>query len=355
MTERIGEKFSDESENKKTSIPDAKYFKELMVEKPGEVEFEKPKKRQFATEEEEEEPDDQITAAAPTPYEPSYYTPENIDTEEDVDLPSSPEFWDEVSIPTSSENLDQSSTQLTSQDQGAKTPSTKKTEKKDVEGIFHDKTKEMEATLSAGKKPLNTKEDLQDKLQKTPSFPKDTKGPSPFESLPSSYEKEKETFPSEKTSHERITLPPTLPSAIAMQADAACAKAEPFLQANPILPLLFHQIVGTVLVMQQRGITTTEVILNNPQFASSALYESRLVLERYSTAPDSFNIRLIGNPQAVQLFDANMEQLQTAFTNGNFDFRINLIRTEHERERFLFHRKEDISRDSKGNQDTTRE
>ena len=106
---------------------------------------------------------------------------------------------------------------------------------------------------------------------------------------------------------------------------------------SPQVQNLFAQMVGTVVIMQQRDVTRTEVMLNSPAFQQSVFKGATITVERYATAPDSFNIRLTGSTQAVNLFQENLSNLEGAFQRGRFNFKIGRLEASHERP--LFHRK----------------
>ncbi len=132
-------------------------------------------------------------------------------------------------------------------------------------------------------------------------------------------------------------LPP-LPTQVQPSAAQAVNQAAPYL--SPQTAALFYQMVGTILIMTTPpGISRTEVLLDSPAFRGSVFYGSTITIEKYATAPDQLNIRLTGNPQAVNLFNQNMPSLMQAFQSGSFAFRVNRIDTEHAPARPLFHRK----------------
>ncbi len=132
---------------------------------------------------------------------------------------------------------------------------------------------------------------------------------------------------------------PELPKNIQPMAMTATTQASSFL--TPATVSLFYQMVGTFYVMAgQQGINRTEVVLNNPAYANSKFYGATITIEKYATAPDSFNIRLTGSHEAVTLFKDNIPSLLTAFQNGNFSFRIGRIDAEYTIERPIFRRKE---------------
>lgn len=130
-----------------------------------------------------------------------------------------------------------------------------------------------------------------------------------------------------------------LPPTAAMAAQTAAVHAEPFL--NPEILPLFFQMVGTIYVLSSRpGVTSTEINLDSPAFSSSKFYGAKIILEKYATAPDSFNIRLTGPQAAVTAFNQNIPSLWNAFQKGRFSFRIGRIDAEYAiEERHLFRRK----------------
>jgi hypothetical protein len=159
-------------------------------------------------------------------------------------------------------------------------------------------------------------------------------------------EKEREKK-KEKTSASTPVQPPDpLPPSCIRIAEAAQTSASPFL--NPQTAELFSKMVGTIVFMtaSKGAINTTEVLLNSPSFKNSALFNSTIIIEKYPTAPDSFNIRLTGTTdQAVQLFNNNLESLSSAFAAAYEDrrvtFRIGRIDAELAPDRYLIRRKKE--------------
>jgi hypothetical protein len=160
--------------------------------------------------------------------------------------------------------------------------------------------------------------------------------------------------------HVEIVPPstPHLPAAVEPIAMNAAVQATPYLSPE-VLPL-FYQMVGSILVMSTRpGVSRTEVTLNSPAFASSKFYGSTIEIIKYSTAPDSLNIRLSGSNEAVTKFNQNIPSLLAAFQNGNFKFRIGRLDAVYSAERPVFRRKDqreggemggDFGGDKKGKQ-----
>jgi hypothetical protein len=93
------------------------------------------------------------------------------------------------------------------------------------------------------------------------------------------------------------------------------------------------------------GITRTEVILNQLAFQKSVFYNSTITIEKYATAPDSFNIRLTGSDTAVKMFNDNIPNLMSSFANAyeqkNIKFRIGRLETSYSTERPLIRRKKE--------------
>ncbi|MEM8628964.1 MAG: hypothetical protein AAGF04_02685 [Chlamydiota bacterium] len=103
---------------------------------------------------------------------------------------------------------------------------------------------------------------------------------------------------------------------------------------------LFTQMVGTIIIMSSQGISKTEVLLNSPAFEKSPFFGSALVFEKYASAPDSFNIHLIGNTtQQVNAFAAALPDLYEAFQKGQFSFRVGRLDASYDPDRPLFRRK----------------
>jgi hypothetical protein len=132
-------------------------------------------------------------------------------------------------------------------------------------------------------------------------------------------------------------LPP-LPAAIQPAAAAAAVQAAPYLNSDTYA--LFYQLVGTIFIAQREpGVTRTEIVLNSPSFANSRFFGATVALEKFSTAPDAFNIELSGSREAVQAFQAQLPSLQAAFQNGSFNFRINRLEAVYSADRPVFRRK----------------
>ncbi len=114
----------------------------------------------------------------------------------------------------------------------------------------------------------------------------------------------------------------------------------PYANLHPQVMEIFDRMVGVMTVMTMSGMTETTITLNAPQFASSVFFGSQIIIREFSTAPRAFNIQLNGTPQAVALFQGNVDDLMAAFSAGNYNFRVNRLETGYLTERPLFKRKE---------------
>lgn len=135
-----------------------------------------------------------------------------------------------------------------------------------------------------------------------------------------------------------IPIPAELPVDIAQRASEITADLTVYL--NPEIAPLFEQMVGQMVIMStQEGIVQTEVELTSDSFKDSVFYGSKITLEKYATAPDSFNIQLTGSTEAVAIFQASLEPLMESFRKANLNFRIGRLEAVHEVSRPLFRRK----------------
>jgi hypothetical protein len=132
---------------------------------------------------------------------------------------------------------------------------------------------------------------------------------------------------------------PLLPSSVQGATFSAVSAAQPYLSNQTVS--LFFQMVGQIYVMTTPpGVSRTEIVLNNPAYAGSRFFGSTITIEKYASAPDSFNIRLTGNDAAVASFRENIPSLVAAFQNSNLPFRVHRIEAEYTIEKPIFRRKE---------------
>ena len=139
--------------------------------------------------------------------------------------------------------------------------------------------------------------------------------------------------------------PDPLPPECQKLAQTIQTASSPFL--NPETSALFFQMVGTIAYMENAkpGISVTEVMLNSPAFQNSPFFNTTIRIEKYASAPDSFNIRLTGTPEAIRVFNNNIESLANAFTAAYEDrritFRVGRLETALAPERHIIRRKKE--------------
>lgn len=91
---------------------------------------------------------------------------------------------------------------------------------------------------------------------------------------------------------------------------------------SPEVYELFEKMGGVMTIKQDEGITTTTMKIAMP---NSVFDGSEIILEKYDTAPHSYNLQLVGSPEAVKRFSDNLPKLNTAFKEANFNFDVNLL------------------------------
>ena len=132
---------------------------------------------------------------------------------------------------------------------------------------------------------------------------------------------------------------PELPMNIQPGAIAATQVAASYLRPEAVP--IFYQMIGSIMIMSAPpGVSRTEFVLNNPALANSKFFGATVELIKYSTAPDSYNIRLSGSNEAVAAFNQNLPGLMAAFQTGHFSFRIGRIDAEYSSDRPVLRRKD---------------
>jgi hypothetical protein len=110
-----------------------------------------------------------------------------------------------------------------------------------------------------------------------------------------------------------VTLPPVVPS----------PETPAYATLSPQVNELFSQMVGAVIIVHDSGVTTTTIVINMP---GSVFDQTQVKIDQYSTAPMSYNIQLIGTPQAVAAFTDNLADLAAAFKQGEYAFETNILK-----------------------------
>jgi hypothetical protein len=407
MIERIGP--SSPSPDRKKTTPNSKLFREKIeeVRKIEEPELDKQKKRFFKLEEETESPKESThaepskTYQEPSPYKTSYPSKER-EKKTKEDLPKSPNFYDRARLKKralAKEKKENEEIQLSPKEKERKEkkePTEKeelllysslplqKEERLDFEEnpsvVSKEQTEELLEELPAFEKkefekapkkeeakPLSffERERKEEISKKAPFFEPQEKKPKKIEAeekesveekpLPKKEEKikkkegEKEPIFAKKEILPQIKETPSvlkdLPADIQSMASASAASVAPYIRPEN-LPL-FERMVGTLLQMTKSGVEISEIQLNAASFVGSKYYGTKIIFEKYGSAPDSFNIHLTGPDEAVTLFNENLDGLYKAFESGNFSFRIGRLWAEYETERPLFRRKSDIGKEGK--------
>jgi hypothetical protein len=312
----------------------------------------------------------------------------NVNVEKN-DLPSNPNFYDQVSTTDVKEKKDQTKKPITQ---------TRKEEKENakpnIKGKVYKGLKRKEKTENIQiAKPKISKEQLvreiedpfsKEKMQKTKDKAKNlkylhdesmqlpetkTKSSSKKEEkeklttslYKEQYAEKEKTSPKDSSFHEKdqkqkssheeqlpyVKLPATIPNELQTQS---VQSTQGYTFTSPDVNLLFQHMVGRILQLNLKGVCITEVTLNSPSFANSKFYQAKIILEKYSTAPNSFNVRLTGSNEAVALFSDNIEGLRNAFNNKKFGFEIERLEAEYQ-SRPLFKRKKaagDSNKESDG-------
>ena len=84
---------------------------------------------------------------------------------------------------------------------------------------------------------------------------------------------------------------------------------------------LYEKFVGLITLQQTTDSSKTTVKLNMP---GSVYNKAEIVLEKFSSAPNTFHIQFAGSPQAIESFNANMADLVAAFQANKRSFEVNI-------------------------------
>lgn len=95
---------------------------------------------------------------------------------------------------------------------------------------------------------------------------------------------------------------------------------------SPEIQDLYENMVDALTHISNSSQSQTTVSLQSPQFASSPFYGAEIIIEEFThLAPKSYNIQLIASPQALEMMQANMQDLMAAFQNSNYNFKVNRL------------------------------
>lgn len=124
----------------------------------------------------------------------------------------------------------------------------------------------------------------------------------------------------EATSETASIILPTFETPLAPVAETQATPS--YTRLTPEVHELFEKMGGVMVVQLDKGVTTTTMNINMP---NSIFNGAQVILDQYSSAPHSYNLQLIGSPEAVKLFTSNMTQLENSFKQANFNFEVNIL------------------------------
>lgn len=131
----------------------------------------------------------------------------------------------------------------------------------------------------------------------------------------------------EESKKEATPLPPPPASStlgpLFLPPGSAAPPAYALLDAQTLA--LFEKMISVISILKDSGVTETTIHLISPEFANSQLYGSQVIIREYSSAPLTYNIEFMGNPQAARLFQKNLSQLRSAFNDPKYRFRVNRL------------------------------
>jgi hypothetical protein len=110
-----------------------------------------------------------------------------------------------------------------------------------------------------------------------------------------------------------------------MQTPPASATPAPYIYLHPTVLEYFERSVSTITVMMSTGVTETTVSLHEQ--SNSIFAGAKITIREFSTAPKAFNIEFTANPEAVAIFQSNVDDLMAAFQSGGYNFKVNRIET----------------------------
>lgn len=145
------------------------------------------------------------------------------------------------------------------------------------------------------------------------------------------------------------------PTPFLLDTSSVASTAPAYTTLSPALLEMFDKMVGTISVLQEtQGERKTTVTLTSPNFSSSVFYGAEIVIEEdLHLAPGQYNIKLIGSPEAVNLFQSKQNDLMAAFQSGSYNFRVQRLETAIQRvDKPLFQRKDGVDNEgsSEGDQ-----
>lgn len=80
---------------------------------------------------------------------------------------------------------------------------------------------------------------------------------------------------------------------------------------------MFTTLVNIIEIEKAKGVSTTTVTLKLP---GSVFHGAKVELNHYETDPHRFYVQMSGSPEAKDLFDKHLSELEHAFITGNYTF-----------------------------------
>ncbi|MCY3974101.1 MAG: hypothetical protein OXF02_00940 [Simkaniaceae bacterium] len=127
--------------------------------------------------------------------------------------------------------------------------------------------------------------------------------------------------------------------------------APAYVRFSPEVYALFEKMCGTVIVQDRLGIVSTTMVISDPE---SVFNGAHIIIDRYATAPNSYNLQLTGTPQAVDLFNGGVSDLAAAFKQGQHAFEVNILRPAIDTDRSPLVRRKRDSGDEGGGRERNR-
>ncbi len=186
-------------------------------------------------------------------------------------------------------------------------------------------------------------------LLKAEQIAEESRGENFFEILS---EKKKDEETSSETALARAALHAGPHLAALSSSDSAscqCIAASQITALSSDLEALFEKMASQMIVMTTSYETSTTFFLEGPQFASSTLLGTQIIIREFSTSPKAFNVEIISSPQAAAAIDASKNSFFSQLEKGNFNFTVHRLDTyvQHEEGRPVLHRKEEGNEEQK--------
>ncbi len=143
------------------------------------------------------------------------------------------------------------------------------------------------------------------------------------EAQPHSKEKKEETTSVGGIPAADTIISPNLPQAPEAPSQVTPTTMTSFSQLSPQTFALFEKMVGLITVQTSMGVSTTTVTVSMP---GSVFDKAEIVLQQFSTARNAFTVEIRTNPEALQVVNAEFNNLVAAMESAKLSVQINLQR-----------------------------